>query len=88
MYLRTIVTVGVVLFAGAAFAQTSGTAPSSSGSSPGRQMQDATKSTGPGASEYAPGQRAKKEKSSGPGASEFAPGHSKSNTGSSGTNRK
>lgn len=71
--------------ASAAVAQTN-TPPSNA---PGQKMLDAReknlKSTGPGASEYAPGHLKQNEtKSTGPGASTYAPGQAnKATTGSS-----
>jgi hypothetical protein len=86
MIRKSLLVAGTILYSASAFAQ-SGTPPGSSGSAPGRQMQNSTKSTAPGASEYAPGHKMQNaKKSTAPGASEYAPGH-QTTTGSSRTNR-
>ncbi len=57
MIRKSLLVAGTMLFAASAWAQT-GTSPGASGSSPGHQMNDSTtKSTGKGASKYAPGQK-------------------------------
>jgi hypothetical protein len=92
MIKKSLLVAGTMLFAASAWAQT-GTSPGASGSSPGHQMNDSTtKSTGKGASKYAPGQKMQDAKKTGaPGASEYAPGHqtttgsAKATTGSSKT---
>jgi hypothetical protein len=77
MYRKTALAAALLVLAAPAFAQTTqGVA----GKTPGQQMQSATKSTAPGASEYAPGHKTKKHamkhtkkstaKSTVPGASE------------------
>lgn len=66
MLIRPIIVVAALIVGSSAFAQ------GVSEKTPGHKMQGATKSTAPGASEYAPGQNAKK--STAPGASEYAPG--------------
>ena len=74
---KSLVFAGAILFATSAFAQSPTTK-----SAPGQQMQKARDtgqpSTGPGASEYAPGQKMQAAKkagtNTGPGATDFAPG--------------
>jgi hypothetical protein len=76
MLVRTIIAATAIVFATSAFAE--GVAKKT----PGHQMQDAAKkgttSTGPGASEYAPGHKMQAAKKAGtftgPGASDYAPG--------------
>ena len=89
MLKKSLIMAGAILFATSAFAQSPTTK-----SAPGQQMQKAQEtnkpSTGPGASEYAPGQKMqdanKAGTNTGPGASNFAPGQ-QTTTGSS-TNPK
>jgi hypothetical protein len=69
--LKTLITISTVLLTTAAFAQGTTKSPGSSGSTPGHTMQKSTTSTGPGASEYAPGHQKKGVK----GHSASAPGH-------------
>jgi hypothetical protein len=69
--LKTLIIVSTVLLTTAAFAQGTTKSPGSSGSTPGHTMQKSTTSTGPGASEYAPGHQKKGVK----GHSASAPGH-------------
>src|SRR5258708_32060734 len=83
MYLKTIRAATAVVFA------TSALAAGVSQKTPGYQMQHAKKgtSTGPGASEYAPGHKMQKARttaktSTAPGASEYTPSHSTTTTGS------
>ena len=82
--LKTLITVSTVLLTTAAFAQSNTKSPGSSANAPGQQMQNSTKSTAPGASEYAPGHQ--KNTAKGPGHSESAPGH-QSTTGSAASDR-
>jgi len=65
---KAIIVMAALLLASPAVAQTSG----ATKYAPGQQMHKATKSTAPGASEYAPGHQ--KNTKAGPGHSESAPG--------------
>ena len=68
MLTKSIIVASTLVFATSALAQ-------GVSKTPGHQMQDATKSTAPGASEYAPGHKMQNaKKSTAPGASEYAPG--------------
>jgi len=80
---KAFIIAAAVLLASPALAQTSGTAKKYA---PGQQMQKSTKSTAPGASEYAPGQQ--KNTAAGPGHSESAPGQRSQTTTGSNTKKK
>ena len=82
--LKTLITVSTVLLTTAAFAQGTTKSPGSSEDAPGQKMHNSTKSTAPGASEYAPGHQ--KNTAKGPGHSESAPGQ-QSTTGAASTDR-
>ena len=83
---KFIIVTAVLLAASPALAQTT-KSPGASSNAPGQQMQNTTKpSTGPGASEYAPGHQTNTTK--GPGHSESAPGQKMQNTTGSSTSKK
>ena len=83
--LKTLVTTATVLLTTAAFAQGTMQPSGSSANAPGQKMQKSTKSTAPGASEYAPGHQ--KNTAKGPGHSESAPGK-QTTTGSAASKKK
>nr|WP_246550492.1 hypothetical protein [Bradyrhizobium liaoningense] len=81
-----IIATAALLAASPALAQTT-KSPGASSNAPGQQMHNTKKpSTGPGASEYAPGHQTNTTK--GPGHSESAPGQKMQNTTGSNTRKK
>ncbi len=77
---KTIAVAAAVLLSSTAFALAQSNTGGASGMSPGHEMQNSTKKTGPGASEYSPGDRMHdratvgQSRETGKGASEYSPG--------------